>query len=229
MMSSTHFSFALRAAALGTVLFLAACGGGGGNGGTTTPTTPKPNPNPTTTVTACSSAGLAAASASTAPAVVCMLTSDGEIVIALESVKTPLTVANFLNYVNTGFYGSTIFHRVVPGFVVQGGGETTGFVTKTGLGAPITLESNVGLSNLRGTIAMARTSDANSATSQFYFNTVDNGSLDYQSAANPGYAVFGHVISGLATIDAINAEAQLYTGADTPATEVMLYWAKQVK
>jgi cyclophilin family peptidyl-prolyl cis-trans isomerase len=158
-----------------------------------------------------------------------MLTSSGEIVVELETAKAPITVANFLKYVQDGYYSNTIFHRVVPGFVVQGGGFTTGYVAKAGVGAAIKLESNVGLSNVRGTIAMARTSVADSATSQFYFNTVDNATLNYKSAAEPGYAVFGRVISGLGTIDKINAEPQLYSGAETPATEVLLYWAIKLK
>ncbi|MDN3919304.1 peptidylprolyl isomerase [Roseateles violae] len=226
-------SLILRASAMSAVLFLAACGGGGdSSSGGSTPTKPKANPNPTTTVTACSAAGITAANASTAGAVVCMLTSDGEIVVELDKAKAPITTANFLAYVNNKFYDNTIFHRVVPNFVVQGGGMTTGFVEKTGQSAAIKLESNVGLSNKAGTIAMARTSAADSATSQFYFNTVDNSaSLDYKNDAAPGYAVFGKVITAesTATINKINGETQFYTGADTPATEVVLYWAKQVK
>lgn len=234
-MTSSIKSLALRATALSAVVFLAACGGGGG-GGSTTPTTPTltPKPNPVTTAPtlSCSAAGIAASNASTAGATVCMLTSNGEIVVELETTKTPLTTANFLAYVSAGFYSNTIFHRVVPGFVVQGGGFTTGYVQKTtGLNAAIKLESNVaGLSNVAGTIAMARTTAADSATSQFYFNTVNNAaSLDYQSATAPGYAVFGRVISGIATVNAINAEVQLYTGAEATATEVLLYWAQRLK
>lgn len=185
----------------------------------------------------CSADGIAASDAATtantptntAVVTVCMLTSDGEIVVALDPVKAPITVANFQQYVRDGFYSNTIFHRVVPGFVVQGGGYITGFVAKNGTRAAIALESQNGLSNLRGTIAMARTSEPVSATSQFYFNTVDNLNLNYSNAANPGYAVFGKVISGSATIDKINAETQLYSGAETPATEVLMYWAKQLK
>jgi peptidyl-prolyl cis-trans isomerase A (cyclophilin A) len=213
-------------------MVLTACGGSSGTDSAPPPqqTKPKANPNPTTLTTNCSTAGIAAA-ASSASAVVCMLTSNGEIVIALESVKAPLTVTNFLKYVNGKFYDNTIFHRVVPGFVVQGGGLTTGFVTKPGELGPILLENLNGLSNLRGTVAMARTNTPDSATNQFFFNTVDNKFLDYSAsvAGKNGYAVFGSVISGLATIDAINSEAQLYTGAETPATEVLLYWAKQIK
>jgi peptidyl-prolyl cis-trans isomerase A (cyclophilin A) len=228
-------SLTLRASALSTALILAACGGGS-DSDAGAPVTNKPKANPVTTAPTltCSAAGLAASAASTAGATVCMLTSDGEIVVELETTKTPITTANFLNYVKSGFYDNTIFHRVVPGFVVQGGGMTTGFVDKTGLSAPIKLESQAGLSNVANTIAMARTSVADSATSQFFFNTVDNSAcLDYGrvtcDTTGNGYAVFGRVISGAATITKINAETQFYAGADTPATEVLLYWAKQVK
>lgn len=214
-------------AALGGAVFLAACGGGGGDSG---PLLPKPNPVTVAPTTSCSAAGIAASTASTAARTVCMLTSDGEIVIALDA-RAPLSVDNFLKYVNAKFYDNTIFHRVVPNFVAQGGGFVSGGAAKTGLNPAIKLESNIaGLSNKKYTIGMARTAAADSATSQFYFNSVDNsGQLDYKDALNPGYAVFGNVISGTATIDKINAEAQLAPGADTPATEVLLYWAIQLK
>jgi len=228
-MNATN-SLILRATALGAVLLLAACGGGSdGDAGTPVQTTPKPNPVTVAPTLTCSAAGIAASNASTAGATVCMLTSDGEIVVELETVKTPITTANFLAYVKSGFYSNTIFHRVVPGFVVQGGGLTTGYVQKPGALAAIKLESQAGLSNLANTIAMARSTAADSATSQFYFNTVNNTSLDYANAGAPGYAVFGRVISGAATITKINAEVQLYSGAETPATEVLLYWATQLK
>ncbi|MCX2862344.1 peptidylprolyl isomerase [Paucibacter sp. PLA-PC-4] len=217
--------------ATSALTLLAACGGGGSSGDdNNVGVRPKPNPNPTAPTTSCSAAGIAASTASPAANTVCMLTSKGEIVIELETAKAPITVANFLKYVQDGYYSNTIFHRVVPNFVVQGGGFTTGFVAKPGVGSAIKLESNVGLSNVRGTIAMARTTAADSATSQFYFNTVNNTGLDYKSAAEPGYAVFGRVISGLGTVDAINAEPQLpVANAETPATEVLLYWAIKLK
>lgn len=227
---SSLIQISQRVCALALLASLAACGGGGGgdssSGGSTTP---KPNPIVTAPTLNCSADGIAASTASTATVTVCMLTSDGEIVVALDPAKAPKTVENFQQYVKDGFYSNTIFHRVVPGFVVQGGGYVTGYIAKTGTRAAIALESQNGLSNLRGTIAMARTSDPVSATSQFYFNTVDNLNLDYSSATSPGYAVFGKVISGSATIDKINAEIQLYTGSEAPATEVLLYWAKQLK
>lgn len=219
-------------AALGGALMLAACGGGGDDNSGTPSQSPKPNPVPTAPTTTCSTAGIAAANLSTAPAVVCMLTSDGEMVVELDS-RTPITTANFLKYVTAKYYDNTIFHRVVPGFVAQGGGFITGYVAKapgTDLGGAIKLETNVGVSNLKYTIAMARTAVADSATSQFFFNSVDNSAvLDYKTAADPGYAAFGRVISGTATVDKINAETQLYSGAETPATEVLLYWVIRLK
>jgi len=228
------------AAALTLTLVLAACGGGGGSAGTPVSdpsnATIKPNPHPTTTVTSCSANGIAASNASAATNTVCMLTSDGEIVIELYPAKAPITVANFLKYVNDGFYSSTLMHRVVKDFVVQGGGYTTGNVAKTATYAPIALESNNGLSNLKGTLAMARTSVANSATSQFFINTVDNsacldhGTTKCDSTGN-GYAVFGKVISGQATVDAINIEPRWIGDIEQsiPATEVLIYWVKQLR
>ena len=130
--------------------------------------------------------------------------------------------------------GCNLFHLVPKDFVVQGGGQKTGSVSKVPTYAAIKLESNNGLSNLRGTLAMARSSAADSATSGFYFNTVDNSScLDYGrlicDATGNGYAVFGRVISGIETIDKINAEARWSGNVDSPATEVLLYWAKKLK
>lgn len=134
-------------------------------------------------------------------------TSSGSFVVELFNAKAPTTTTNFLKYVNASFYTDTLFHRVIDSFVIQGGGYTlTGPTTispKSTL-TPITLESQTGLSNTRGTIAMARTDAADSATSQFYINVVDNTALDYQSPASPGYAVFGTVISGISIIDAIS-------------------------
>jgi peptidyl-prolyl cis-trans isomerase A (cyclophilin A) len=140
-------------------------------------------------------------------------------------------VNNFLKYVGSGFYTGTIFHRVIPNFVVQAGGFTTGLAQMTPTYAPITLETNNGLSNLTGTLAMARTSDPNSATSQFYVNLVDNTSLDYTSSASPGYAVFGKVTTGIAVINAIGS---MPTGTsngltDVPTTEVVITSMKRIK
>jgi cyclophilin family peptidyl-prolyl cis-trans isomerase len=166
---------------------------------------------------------------------VTMSTTMGTIVVELEPAKVRNTVDNFLAYVNTKFYDGTIFHRVVRNFVAQGGGFTgvaaTTLTSKTGLRPPIVLETNKGLSNLRGTIAMARTSLPDSATSQFYFNTVNNTFLDYASSTSPGYAVFGSVVSGLSVIDTMNGVATRSVGgfADVPVTDVVLITALRTR
>ncbi len=135
-------------------------------------------------------------------------TSMGDIVIELYPNKAPKTVANFLSYVLDGFYdgkdgkGATIFHRVVPNFVIQGGGLTADLIQKA-TKDPIINEANNGLKNKRGTVAMARTSDPNSATSQFFINLVDNDFLDYVEGENDGYAVFGEVVEGMDVVDKI--------------------------
>jgi len=158
------------------------------------------------------------------PPRVVLITSMGNIVVELDPTRAPVTVNNFLAYVLNRFYAGTIFHRVIAGFVVQGGGFTTGLVTAPGALAPISLESNSGLKNLRGTIAMARTPAPNSATSQFYFNLVDNPTLDYKDSANPGYAVFGNVVQGAEIMDAIGASptSTVNAFADVPVTDVVL-------
>lgn len=142
------------------------------------------------------------------PAPVVLLSlAQGTIELELDPEKAPVTVQNFLNYVNSNFYNNTIFHRVVEGFVIQGGGYTPGSpnpVAKTPTQPAIALESNNGLTNVRGSLAMARTGEPNSATSQFYINVVDNPSLDYKSEEEPGYAVFGRVTFGLDVVDAIS-------------------------
>ena len=160
-----------------------------------------------------------------------LTTSKGNIVLELDPSKAPISVDNFLGYVKAGFYTNTIFHRVIPGFVVQGGGFTTGMVQQTGLKSPIALESDNGLKNLRGTLAMARTSAPASATSQFFVNLVDNAFLDYKDASNPGYAVFGKVVQGLDVVDSI---AQVATGTvsgfeNVPLSDVTLTKASQIK
>lgn len=162
---------------------------------------------------------------------VLLKTSAGDVTLELDPVAAPITVNNFLAYVKSGYYESTLFHRVIAGFAVQGGGYTTGLVKKPGQLAPITLESNKGLSNLRGTVAMARTSVPNSAASEFFVNVVTNTFLDYQNAASPGYAVFGTVIKGLEVIDTIAAKP---TGSfigvpDVPLTDVTINSVSQVK
>lgn len=149
-------------------------------------------------------------------------TSLGEITVELNAEAAPITVDNFLRYVDEGFYTDTIWHRVIPGFVIQGGGFTTDLMQKT-THDPIALESANGLSNLRGTIAMARTGEPNSATSQFFINLVDNLTLD-RSATNDGYAVFGRVVDGLSVVDAIAAvPTQTESGfQDVPVTDVLI-------
>lgn len=134
--------------------------------------------------------------------IVKLQTSMGDIVIELDRQAAPVTTANFLQYAGTGFYNGTIFHRVIPGFMIQGGGFTAK-IEKKKTQDPIVNEAKNGLSNVRGTIAMARTSDPNSATCQFFINHADNTPLDYVENGNPGYAVFGKVIEGLDVVDAI--------------------------
>lgn len=133
-------------------------------------------------------------------------TSKGNITIELNEEKAPATVANFLKYVNEGFYNGTIFHRVIPNFMVQGGGFTPGMVQKD-VSAPIKNEADNGLSNVRGSIAMARTSDPHSATAQFFINHKDNGFLDHTAPTGQGwgYCVFGMVTDGMDVVDAITS------------------------
>ena len=134
--------------------------------------------------------------------VVVIETSVGDITVELDAAKAPISVENFLGYVKDGFYSGTIFHRVIKGFMVQGGGMTAGGQPKA-TKAPIRNEATNGLSNARGTIAMARTNEVNSATSQFFINTVDNTGLDHKSVSNFGYCVFGKVIAGMDVVDKI--------------------------
>lgn len=130
-------------------------------------------------------------------------TNMGAFVIELNAKAAPKTVENFLAYVKSGFYKNTLFHRVIPNFMIQSGGFVMGMEEKD-TRAPIALESRNGLSNVRGTIAMARTNDPNSATSQFFINVRDNRFLDANQAQDGnGYAVFGKVVSGMSTVDAI--------------------------
>ena len=129
-------------------------------------------------------------------------TTMGNFVVELDDVKAPKTTANFLNYVKSGFYNGTIFHRVIDGFMIQGGGFTPDLVQKP-TDAPVASEAQNGLKNNKYTIAMARTSDPDSATSQFFINVNDNAALDYPNAMGNGYTVFGRVVSGSQTIDAI--------------------------
>lgn len=149
-------------------------------------------------------------------------TSKGNIEVELNFEKAPITSENFLSYVESGFYEGTVFHRVIPNFMVQGGGFTKDGAQKTTM-KPIKLESNNGLKNLRGTIAMARTNVPDSATSQFFINTKDNDFLNY-APGNPGYAVFGKVIKGMEVIDAIEKVKTSSRGPydDWPVEDVLI-------
>lgn len=131
-------------------------------------------------------------------------TNKGAIVLELDAERAPKTVENFLAYVKSGHYAGTIFHRVIDGFMIQGGGYTPALEAKP-TQAPIALESRNGLRNVRGSIAMARTADPDSATSQFFINVVDNPRLDYPRPDGHGYAVFGSVVKGMDVVDAIKA------------------------
>lgn len=165
------------------------------------------------------------------PPQVTLVTTKGTVVMELDPTTAPISVNNFLSYVNSSYYTNTLFHRVIAGFVVQGGGYTTGLVKKAGQVAPIVLESNKGLTNSRGTVAMARTSQPDSATSEFFINLVDNGFLDYQSATSPGYAVFGKVLTDMSVVDAIAAvpTASVNGAADVPTTDVLISLALQTQ
>lgn len=147
-------------------------------------------------VAKCSADGLALAAGSPQRATVCMQTNLGELVLELFPAQAPVTVANFLAYVDAGFYNGTLFHRAEPGFVIQGGGYTSGMVAKAPTQAAIALESANGLPNSRYTLAMARTNLPDSATSQFFVNLASNASLNYNAALGQpnGYAVFGQLL-----------------------------------
>ncbi|MFN3412737.1 MAG: peptidylprolyl isomerase [Thermoanaerobaculum sp.] len=141
-------------------------------------------------------------------------TNHGVMVLELYPDKAPKTVANFLAYVQSGFYNGTIFHRVVPGFVIQGGGFDASFLQKP-TKAPVENEATNKLSNLRGTVAMARTAEVHSATSQFFINLKDNTFLDHRDTTprGYGYCVFGRVVEGMEVADAI---ATIPTGPGGP-------------
>ena len=155
--------------------------------------------------------------------VVDMQTNQGDIRIELYPDKAPATVANFIRYVKDGFYNGLVFHRVIDGFMIQGGGFDRQMHEKQ-TRAPIRNEANNGLKNLAGTIAMARTNDPNSATAQFFINLVDNGSLDYPSFDGWGYAVFGKVIKGFDVVQTIGKVATHDVGPyqNVPLTPVVI-------
>ncbi|OGV42743.1 MAG: hypothetical protein A2X46_04665 [Lentisphaerae bacterium GWF2_57_35] len=133
-------------------------------------------------------------------------TTQGDIKVELDSQKAPISVENFLKYVDDKYYNGTIFHRVISGFMIQGGGFTPAMVQKP-TRAPIKNEAANGLKNVRGTLAMARTQVIDSATSQFFINVVDNGFLDYKAPTmqGMGYAVFGKVVEGMDVVDKIKS------------------------
>ncbi len=154
-------------------------------------------------------------------------TSHGGFTVELDEESAPISCGNFLRYVDEGFYDGTIFHRVIPGFMVQGGGFTADMGHKAGH-APIRNEADNGLKNLRGSLAMARTNDLHSATSQFFVNLVDNDFLNHRSG-NFGYAVFGRIVDGIDVIDRI---AKVKTGRrqghdDVPAEAVVVNAARR--
>ena len=164
------------------------------------------------------------AGAETKNPVVIMKTSHGNIKIELFQKESPITVKNFISYVNSGFYSDTIFHRVIPGFMIQGGGFTADLELKPETAKPIKNEAANGLRNDRGTIAMARTASPDSATSQFFINTVNNDKLNRPLPDGYGYAVFGKVIEGMDVADNI---AAVRTGMrmgfpDVPLTPVVI-------
>jgi peptidyl-prolyl cis-trans isomerase B (cyclophilin B) len=161
-----------------------------------------------------------------------LTTSLGEIIIQLNTEKAPVSSANFLTYVNEGFYNGTIFHRIIPDFMAQGGGFDTSFNQKA-VHAPIKNEANNGLTNSRSTLAMARTNDPNSATAQFFINYKDNSFLNHtsQTSSGWGYAVFGEVIEGMDIVDAMAKQATGNRGGhqDVPKTDIVIEKAEVVK
>ncbi|WP_295384296.1 peptidylprolyl isomerase [uncultured Thiodictyon sp.] len=158
-----------------------------------------------------------------------LTTNYGPILIELDTERAPLTCANFEQYVRDGHYDGTLFHRVIKGFMIQGGGVTTHFLPKA-TRAPIQNEAGNGLKNLTGTLAMARTMDPHSASSQFFINVADNAFLDHPGQDGWGYCVFGRVVEGMDTVSAIEAAK---TGGhhghqDVPETDVVIERAEVV-
>ena len=158
-------------------------------------------------------------------------TSKGDIHLQLDADNTPITVENFLNYVRSGFYNNTVFHRVIDGFMIQGGGFSADMVTKN-TGAAIKNEAKLAKPNKRGTIAMARTMDPHSATAQFFINVADNAFLNFsgEHTQGYGYCVFGEVVEGMDVVEAI---AKVKTGqrmghADVPIEEVFINEVREI-
>ncbi|BFL85042.1 peptidylprolyl isomerase [Shewanella sp. N2AIL] len=179
----------------------------GSTDGDLTPTPPTPDPTPP---------------ALSADVCYLMKTTKGDITLAIDLTNMPITGKNFKQYVDKSFYNGTLFHRTVNNFMIQGGGFTTGLKSKPG-DAPIKNEAAVGISNKRGTIAMARTTVPDSATSQFFINVLDNPDLD-ASASEFGYAVFGKVVDGMDVADQISIVPTKSSGgfANTPVQEILI-------
>ncbi|WP_075795655.1 peptidylprolyl isomerase [Massilia putida] len=179
-------------------------------------------------------AGLAALTLSTAALAadpqVSLKTSMGEIVLELNQEKAPITVDNFLKYVKSGFYKGTIFHRVIDGFMIQGGGMDAQFHGRK-TNKPIKNESNNGLSNEKYSVAMARESNPDSATSQFFINVVDNPGLDYPNMQGSGYTVFGKVVKGQDVVDKIKSVVvdDIHGLENVPVTPVTIQSAPLLK
>ncbi len=183
------------------------------------------------TLAVASPAGLAEAAGADNPHVL-LRTSEGDILLQLDRANAPLSVENFLAYVDQGHYSGTIFHRVISNFMIQGGGFDTNFNQKQ-TRPTIRNEADNGLKNVRGTIAMARTSNPHSATAQFYINTVDNPSLDHRAPTQDGwgYTVFGRVIDGMETVDRIRKIPTASGGpfrSDVPSRSVVIESAERV-
>ncbi len=161
-----------------------------------------------------------------------LTTSLGAIVIQLNNEKAPISAANFATYVKEGFYNGTIFHRVIPGFMAQGGGFDTGFNQKS-TNPTIQNEADNGLKNTRGSLAMARTNAPHSASSQFFINYKDNSFLDHTSPTPSGwgYAVFGEVIEGMDVVDAMAKQATGNRGGhqDVPKTDIVIETAEIIE
>ena len=159
-------------------------------------------------------------------------TSKGKIVLELYADKAPQSVKNFLAYVDAGYYDGTIFHRVIPDFMIQGGGFTAEMKKKR-TQPPIQNEADNGIPNQRGTIAMARTQDPHSATAQFFINAKDNGFLNHKGKSTQGwgYAVFGRVVEGMGVVDAISGVKTVTRGMyrDVPAEPIVISRASRVK
>lgn len=185
-------------------MVLSACGGGEDD---LTPNIPKPDPTPPSL---------------SADVCYLMSTTKGDLTLAIDLTHMPITGKNFKQYVDKSFYNGTLFHRTINNFMIQGGGFTTGLQSKP-TSSPIKNEAAVGISNKRGTIAMARTTVPDSATSQFFINVLDNPQLD-ASASNYGYAVFGKVVEGMDVVDQISIVPTKTSNGfnDTPVTEILI-------